>query len=171
MVWCPTWSKNLGRTLLLTCASGRKHNSAILKKILQITFFSGSGHESRSGHHAFDCFIRTRYKKYVRSYIQWTQSLAHHASQFLLHYHTYIQKVEEKNKSYLLLLPNLSCNFGLWREFLLFLPYVTIILPPKKTTIGQNHLWSQIGLFSNSYLYIYRISANSFWGNFWIWKL
>ena len=111
-----------------------------LKKFYKLLFFSGSGHESRSGHHAFDCFIRTRYKKYVRSYIQWTQSLAHHASQFLLHYHTYIQKVEEKNKSYLLLLPNLSCNFGLWREFLLFLPYVTIILPPKKTTIGQNHL-------------------------------
>ena len=72
-------------------------HSAILKQILQIIFFSGSGNESRSGHHAFDCFIRTRYKKYVRSYIQWTQSLAHHASQFL-HYHTYIQKVEEKTK-------------------------------------------------------------------------
>ena len=50
-------------------------------------------------------------------------------------------KSRRKNKSYLLLLPNLSCNFGLWREFLLFLPYVTcttIILPPKKTTMGQN---------------------------------
>ena len=98
VVWCPTWSKNLGRTLLLTCASGRKHNSAILKKnSTNYFFFSGSWHESRSGPHAFDCFIRTRYKKYVRSYIQWTQSLAHHASQFL-HYHTYIQKVEEKTK-------------------------------------------------------------------------
>ena len=116
-------------------------------------FFSGSGHESRSGHHAFDCIVRTRYEKYVRSYIQWTCSLAH-ASQFL-HYHTYT-KSRRKNKSYLLLLPNLSCNFGLWREFLLFLPlYVpctTIILPPKKTTMGQNPLWNQIGLFSYSYL-------------------
>ena len=61
-------------------------------------------------------------------------------------------KSRRKNKSYLLLLPNLSCNFGLWREFLLFLPYVTIILPPKKTTIGQNPLWSQIELFSYSFL-------------------
>lgn len=89
---------------LLTCASDQKHRHRqyivlSLKQILQIFFFffSGSGNESRSGHHAFDCFIRTRYKKYVRSYIQWTQSLAHHASQFL-HYHTYIQKVEEKTK-------------------------------------------------------------------------
>lgn len=89
-------------------------------------FFSGSGHESRSGHHAFDCIVRTRYEKYVRSYIQWTCSLAH-ASQFL-HYHTYT-KSRRKNRSYLLLLPNLSCNFGLWREFLIVPSLIRTVLP------------------------------------------
>lgn len=60
-------------------------------------------------------------------------------------------KSRRKNKSYLLLLPNLSCNFGLWREFLLFLPYVTIILPPKKTTIGQNPLRSLAFFCANTH--------------------